>query len=164
RGDLAYYFQDSVAVNLGEATAIDAAALGSNRYVSVHGTPMASRTIEYSRVFGGDFAVFPLAGQRRIFVQAAVGERALQTSRREFSGRLVTMGELGGRLGAVRRAYEGIGEPVTAQTYVLLADEPPGSYSWALALAGLCIVFALINLLLLLRWFRPIRVQRRAAA
>ncbi len=164
RSDLAYFFGSSTVADLGEATELEPGTLASNRYVSVRGTPMASRTVEYTRLFGGDYEVFPLAGQRRIFVQRRVGEHASLEPRREFAGRLVTMGALGGRFAAVRRAYAAMGVPVTGETYVLLANEPPGSYSWALALAALCVLFALVNLLLLLRWFRPIRLERRARA
>lgn len=166
RSDLAYFTQSDTAVALGEATEVDPAALTSNAYVSVSGSPMASRTVEYSRLFGGTYAVFPLAGQRRVFVQVAADDpvRARQASRREFSGRLVTMAELGGRYASVRQHYESIGVPVTGETFVVLADEPPGSYGWAVGLAVLCLLFALINLLLLLRWFRPIRIEREITA
>lgn len=166
RTDLAYFTQSSQALSLGEATELDSAALRSNSYVSLSGSPMASRTVQYSRLFGGTYSVFPLAGQRRVFVQVAADDqvRARQASRRDFSGRLVTMADLGGRFASVRRHYEAIGIPVTGETFVLLADEPPGSYGWAVALAALCLLFALINLLLLMRWFRPIRIERKITA
>lgn len=164
RSDLAYFFQPSALTDLGEVTELEPRALVPNRYVSLRGTPMASRTVEYSRLFGGRYEVFPLAGQRRVFVQRRLDDGASTDARREFAGRLVTMGTLGGRFAAVRRAYAAMGMPVTGETYVLLADEPPGSYGWAVALAGLCVLFALVNLLLLLRWFRPIRLERRARA
>ena len=166
RTDLAYFAHGSQPVALGEATELDAAALSSNTYVSVSGSPMASRTIQYSRLFGGTYSVFPLAGQRRVFVQVASDDqvRARQASRRDFSGRLVTMADLGGRFASVRQHYETIGVPVTGETFVLLADEPPGSYGWAVGLALLCLLFGLINLLLLMRWFRPIRIERKLTA
>jgi len=164
RSDLAYFFQSSTVTDLGEATELAPAALVSNRYVSVRGTPMASRTVTYRRLFGGQYEVFPLAGQRRVFVQRRIDAAASQDARREFAGRLVTMGSLGGRFAAVRRAYAEMGVPVTAETFVLLADEPPTGYGWALALAALCVLFGFVNLLLLLRWFRPIRLERHARA
>ena len=166
RADLAYYFAADAPADLGEATELDPAALESNRYVRISGSPMASRTVHYSRLLGGSHTVFPLAGQRRGLVQVdaegAADDRTL--ARREFSGRLVTVGELGGRFGAVRRFLEGVDFPVTSETYVLLADRPPGSHGWALGLAGLCLLVVLLNLLLLLRWFRPIRLERHAEA
>lgn len=166
RTDIAYFGQGDQAVALGEATDVEGAALQSNTYVSVSGSPMASRTVQYSRLFGGTYSVFPLAGQRRVFVQVAADDqvRARQASRRDFSGRLVTMSELGGRFASVQQHYASIGVPVTGETFVLLADEPPGSYGWAVGLAALCFLFALINLLLLMRWFRPIRIERRIRA
>ncbi|HJK92923.1 MAG TPA: hypothetical protein RMH26_19480, partial [Polyangiaceae bacterium LLY-WYZ-15_(1-7)] len=102
RADLAYYFAADAPADLGEATELDPAALESNRYVRISGSPMASRTVHYSRLLGGSHTVFPLAGQRRVLVQVdaegAADDRTL--ARREFSGRLVTVGELGGRFGA----------------------------------------------------------------
>jgi hypothetical protein len=76
---------------------------------------------------------------------------------------LVTVGELGGRFSAVRRHFEAGDFPISAETYVLMVDEPPGSYLWSVGLAVLALLFVLANLLLLRRWFRPIRLERSAS-
>lgn len=159
RADLGYFFAEDMAVDLGEATAVDVASLAANSFVRVRGTPMASGTVHYQRVIGADtYAIFPLAGQRAIFV--SVPSESLRDearmARREWSGRLVTFGQLGGRLAGVRSYLrQRVGAPVTRDSYVLLADEPPGSYGWSLVLAGLCLVFVGVNLGLVVRWFRP---------
>ena len=166
RLDAAYFFASSAPVDLGEARSLGAADLETNRYVTVSGTPMAAYAIEYERLIGGErYGVFPLAGQRRLFVQVpldapGVGRTAAE---RTFSGRLVTFGELGGRVGALQHHLrEQMDVPVGGDTYLVMADDAPGSYVWALALLARCLAFALLDAWLLLRWFRPIRLEEEA--
>jgi len=161
RADLGYFFAEERAVDLGEATAVQVASLVTNSFVRVRGTPMASGTVHYQRVIGADtYAIFPLAGQRAIFVSVpteSLHDEA-RMARREWSGRLVTFGQLGGRLSGVRTyLHDQVNMPVTRDSYVLLADEPPGSYGWSLALAALCLLFVTVNLALVVRWFRPVK-------
>jgi hypothetical protein len=161
RTDLGYFFSEERAVDLGEATAVNVASLASNSFVRVSGTPMASGTVHYQRVIGTEtYAIFPLAGQRAIFVSVPTKslDAEARTARRQWSGRLVTFGQLGGRLAGVRSYLRAqVGMPVTRDSYVLLADEPPGSYGWSLVLAGLCLAFVAVNLALVVSWFRPVR-------
>lgn len=167
RSDLGYYFSEPTATDLGDVGAVDPADLSPNTFVRVSGTPMASGTVHYRRVlFGGTYAVFPLAGQRNVFVQVPVDgpEAERLMSRREFSGRLVTFGSLGGRFGEVRRYLDDtMAMPVSSESFLLLADEPPGSYGWVLFLMGLCVLFVAINGWLMVRWFRPVKPLREAA-
>ena len=122
---------------------------------------MASGTVHYQRLLGAEtYAIFPLAGQRAIFVSVPSESRddEARLARREWSGRLVTFSQLGGRLAGVRSYLrEQLGMPVTGDSFVLLADEPPASYGWALALAALCLAFVAVNLALVVRWFRPVK-------
>lgn len=168
RADVAYFFAPATATDLGEATAVDPAALGSNTYVRIEGTPSAAHTVRYGKLLSGTtYAVFPLAGQRDVFVQIPLSdaEDGRDMARREFSGRLVTFGELGGRFSQVRGYLgETMGVPVSSESFLILADEPPGSYGWALALAALCVLFVIVNVLLVLRWFRPLPAGDRAPA
>lgn len=156
RRDIAYFFSDSAPTRLGEAVDVRASSLAPNTFVAISGTPMASGTIEYERILGTTrYQLFPLAGQRTVFVQVPVGS---DPGRREFSGRLVTFGALE-RFASLREHLEHqTGASVADDAFVLLADQPPGSYVWSLGLAGLCGLFILLNLLLLARWFRPIRL------
>lgn len=162
RHDLAYFFASSQTVDLGDVRDVDPARLTPNSHVRVEGTPMMSRAVRYRRVLtGGEYVVFPLAGQRTVYVQ--VEDRDDAIARNEFSGRLVTFSQLGGRMSAVR-GYLGqeMRLPVSGDSFILLADEGPGSYAWAFMLALLCVLFVLIDVLLLLRWFRPLAAPERA--
>lgn len=132
RADVAYSFASSRVSNLGEATHAQLAELAPNTYVRVRGTPMLSRMVRFERgLFGDSYAIFPLAGQHQIYVQVPLS--ALQDPARaaqgEFSGRLLTFGQLGGRLRAAREYLQDeMGMPVTAESFVMLAEEPPASY------------------------------------
>lgn len=158
RADIAYFFQPATAVDLGEVTEVDPASLESNAYVRIEGTPMASKMVRYSRgLTGTELVLFPLAGQRHVFVQVPAEGADRTSSRREFTGRLVRFGDLSGRMSGVRAYLDRrLGLPVTSDTFVLMADEAPGSYAWALLLAALCALFVAIDVTLLFRWFRPL--------
>ncbi len=168
RKDVAYFFADGRVIDLGDVGGVDPAVLQPNTYVRVAGVPMASGTVRYTRIIGGStYAVFPLAGQRTVFVQIPIDgpddERML--SRREYVGRLVTFGQLAGRFGNVRSYLDGAMDmPVSSESFLVLADEPPGSYAWALALSALCLLFVLVNVWLMIRWFRPLPMGEPARA
>lgn len=158
RADLAYFFSDAAVVELGEATALDVRALEPGSFVRISGTPMASATVHYQSLVGGTtYAVFPLAGQRDVFVrvEAESADAEARAARRDFAGRLTTFGALGGRIAAVRGALrDRLGLPVTSETYLLLADEAPGDDVGVVALAALCLAFLGLNAWLAARWFR----------
>jgi hypothetical protein len=158
RADLAYFFAAREVVDLGEVTALDTRALEPGTFVRISGTPMASSTVHYQSLLGGTtYAVFPLAGQRDVFVRVAVdgADEEARAARRDFAGRLTTFGALGGRIGAVRNYLrDRLGLPVTSETYLLLADEAPGDDIGVLALAALCVGVIVLNVWLAVRWFR----------
>ncbi len=157
RHDLAYFLSSSETVELGPAIGVDPSGLTTNTHVSVTGHPMVSRAVRYRRILsGGAYVVFPLAGQRTIYVQVEDGPNAL--ARTEFSGRLVTFGELGGRVSTLEEYLAGPMElPVSDASFLVLADEAPGTYAWAALLALLCLLFIAIDVALIVRWFRPIK-------
>ncbi len=157
RLDIEYFFADETAHMAGEVVELDVATLTPNTFVTISGTPMASGMVRYSRA-SSEYAVFPLAGQRDVLVQVEVMGDA-QIAQREFTGRLVTVGDLGSRFSAVSGYLSGMGIPVSSESMVLLADEPPGTYGWALLLAALCLLFVVINIVMLLRWFRPLPAE-----
>jgi hypothetical protein len=163
RHDLAYFFAPSTTVDLGDVRSVEPASLEPNTHVRIQGTPMISRAVRYRRVLtGSTHLVFPLAGQRTVYVQ--VDDSAEAMAQNEFSGRLVTFSQLGSRIGAVEGYLgEELDLPVTGESFLLIADETPGSYAWALLLAGLCVLFVLVDLFLILRWFRPIDPDERDA-
>lgn len=168
RQDAAYRFSPERATDLGQVTAIDLSELESNRYVRVRGTPMLSRMVRFERALSGQrYAVFPLAGQRQIFVQVpldALGD-PMRGAQGEFRGRILTFGELGGRFRAVRDYLaRNMDMPVTAESFVVMAEEPPSAYSWAVGLAALCVLIIALMAFLLLRWFRPLATEAPAPA
>ncbi|MCA9606228.1 MAG: hypothetical protein KC619_11565 [Myxococcales bacterium] len=155
RHDLGYFFSSEPVVDLGDVTHVDPATLRTDVEVRVAGTPMLSRAVRYRRVLtGSEHVVFPLAGQRTIYVHAE--DSAASLARSEFTGRLVTFSELGGRIDIVEGYLAGdMGLPVSGESFLLLADEPPSSYAWSLLLAILCLLFVALDVWLLFRWFRP---------
>ncbi len=156
RHDVAYFFASASVTEVGEAARLAPATLSSNSFVDVSGTPMASQVVRYRRLLSGEtFVVFPLAGQRTVFVH--MPESEMTEPRQSYSGRLVTFGEMGGRLDGVRSFFSHeLGAPVTTESYVLLVDESPRTAWWAVALSIFCVLFVLVDLWLLVRWFRPL--------
>ncbi|MET0386508.1 MAG: hypothetical protein ABW321_11145 [Polyangiales bacterium] len=161
RSDMAYALLPNRAQLLGEAVELDPASLPQNAYVMVSGTPMLSAMVRFQAgLFGGEYTVFPLAGQRNVFVQ--VPTESLRDPRSaastEFAGRLVTFGELGGRFRVIREFLaQRMGLPVTAETYLVVADDPPRSHAWSLFFGTFCVAVIGLNIWLFSRWFRPIR-------
>jgi hypothetical protein len=165
RSDLSYALQPSHAIALGDAVELDPATLSSNAYVRVRGTPMLSGMVRFETgLWGSRQVVFPLAGQRNVFVQvaAATMDDPRTAARTEFAGRIITFGELGGRFRVVREYLaQRMGLPVTAETFLIIADDPPATHVWALLFAAFCISVVLFNIWLFSRWFRPLRPRAR---
>lgn len=157
RSDIAYSLVDPQPIELGPATAIAPQTLTSNSYVHLEGIPTVARAVRFQRGLGGTYRVFPLAGQRLIFVQTRdVGGESF--ARSEFSGRLVTFGELGGRYAELQRVMRReAGLPVGQEAYLLLDGEQPGAYTWTWLVAILCVAFALLDAYFIVRWFKPLR-------
>ncbi len=155
RRDLGFFFASGGVQELGDVTALSAASLTPNTLVSVEGTPLSGGAVRYRRVVTGEsYVVFPLAGQRTVFVHMT--EEAAAAPRTTYVGRLVHFSDLGSRLGSVRDYLsEAMDMPVTGESYVLLVDETPGTYWWALGLTLLCALFVLVDVYLIVRWFRP---------
>lgn len=163
RSDLAYAFSPERAIDVGDAKAVVPGALASNRYVRVSGTPMVSGMVRFkSGVFGTEHVVFPLAGQRNVFVQveAASLRDPKMGARSEFAGRLSTFDELGGRFRVVREFLsKRMDMPISGETYLVVADDPPGTHTWALLFAAFCVGVVGLNIWLFSRWFRPLRAR-----
>lgn len=160
RHDLGYFALSfrggAAATELGEATDLDAATLRPNSYVTIDGLPLSAGAVRFRRVLSGsEYVVFPLAGQRTVFVAIPASE--VSTPRSSWSGRLVTFRQLGGRMTAVESYFsESLGMPVSGESFVLLADETPRDYVWSAFLALLCAAFVAMNAYLIVRWFRRI--------
>jgi hypothetical protein len=155
RRDLGFFFSAGGVQELGDVTTVTGASLTPNTLVSIEGTPLSAGAVHYRRVVTGEsYVVFPLAGQRTVFVHLPEAEAS--SPRTEYVGRLVRFSDLGSRLGSVRDYLaDTMDMPVTGESYVLLVDETPGTYWWAVGLALLCALFVLVDVLLIVRWFRP---------
>lgn len=160
RSDLDYALQPSHAVALGDAVQLNPATLPENAYVRVRGTPMLSGMVRFETgLWGSRQVVFPLAGQRNVFVQVSAEslEDPRTASRTEFAGRMITFGELGGRFRVVREYLaQRMNLPVTGETFLIIADDPPATHVWALVFAAFCLGVVALNVWLFSRWFRPI--------
>jgi hypothetical protein len=49
-----------------------------------------------------------------------------------------------------------MGLPVTGESFVVLAEESPSAYGWAVALCALCASIMALALGLIVRWFKPL--------
>lgn len=159
RRDVAYFFAGGQPRALGEASAVRQADLIANSYATIHGSPMASSVVFFDRPLGGGhYALFPLAGQRNVYVQLPVASETAfaNSAASEFSGRLVPFEALGARADSLLEALRDNGMPATESSFVLLAEEPPGSYLWAVVLGALCLFAVGLNAGLLFWWFAPL--------
>jgi len=157
RADLSYSLSAKQAVDLGDVQALEARDLESNSYVRIEGIPTLARAVGFSQGLGSRFRVFPLAGQRTIYVQVE-DDGGESFARSEFTGRLVTFNDLGGRYADLANSLQReMHLPVTGESFLLLADEAPGSYGWTWIAFALCAAFVLLDVYFILRWFRPVR-------
>ena len=156
RHDLSYFFASPSILELGDVNELDPARLRPNTQVRISGTPGTARAVRYRRpLSGASYVVFPLAGQAAVYVQVEDTPEALAQS--DFSGRLVTFSQMGGRLGEVEEYFhQTMSTPISGESYLLIAGAGPASYAWALGLALLCLLVILLDLFFILRWFRPI--------
>jgi hypothetical protein len=157
RSDIAYTLGRAQPVDLAHIRQVEPSTLVSNSYVRLAGTPTIGRSVGFVRGFGTRYRVFPLSGQRTVYVQVrdSGGESFVRSA---YSGRLVTFDELGGRYTELARVMNrDAGLPVTGESFVLLADEPPTAYSWTLFVAFVCAAFVLLDVYFIVRWFRPVK-------
>lgn len=163
RGDMGYALAKPQPTDLLHVRTLEPSTLVSNSYVRIAGMPTLGHSIGFTRGFGTRYRVFPLAGQRTVFVQVRdTGGEAFVRS--EYSGRLVTFDDLGGRYRELARVMNrDAALPVTGESFVLLADEPPSSCTWTLFVAFICAAFVLLDVYFIVRWFRPVRWAQIAA-
>jgi hypothetical protein len=162
-GDMGYALSRAQPTDHGHVRTLEPSSLLSNSYVRLAGTPTLGHAVGFTRGFGTHYRVFPLAGQRTVFVQVRdTGGEAFVRS--EYSGRLVTFDDLGGRYRELARVMNrDAALPVTGESFVLLADEPPSTYTWTLFVALICSAFVLLDVYFIVRWFRPVRWAAIAA-
>lgn len=147
RADVRYFFAPDEAASLGAVTALDPARAEANQHVQIQGLPMRANTVRYKRLVSSDtYEVFPLAGQRVVFVQTVAGTTEPSgATPGTYTGRLVTFGMAGSRYAEVRRELERLGMQVSDESFLLLADQTPRDYAWAPLLALLFAAFLVTN-------------------
>lgn len=157
RDDMRYALAERTPTELGGIGSVAASDLVSNSYVSLGGVPTIARAVRFRRGLGSSYVVFPLAGQRTVFVQMPDdgGEGFVRS---EHSGRLVTFGSLGRRYAELVQVMRRDAElPVTEESFVLLAGEQPGDYTWTWLVGLACLVFAALDVFFIIRWFKPLK-------
>ena len=159
RGDMSYALSTRIPAKLGHVDKLEPSdgLLHRDAYVSVTGVPTIGRAVRFRRGLGATFLVMPFAGRRGAFLQVEDdgGEGFV---RPEYSGRLTTFGSLGGRyaqLAEVMRRDTGLN--VNEDSLLLLAGEQPGDYTWTWPIAFACVLFTVLDVLLIVRWFRPLK-------
>lgn len=163
RNDVRYALSATQPIELSHVRALAPSKLLSNSYVHVTGAPTIGHAVGFARGFGTRYRIFPLAGQRTLYVQVR-DDGGESFVRAEYSGRLVTFDELGGRYAEIARVMQReAGLPVTSESFLLLADESPVAYTWTLFVALVCVGFMLLDVYFIVRWFRPVKWANVAA-
>lgn len=157
RDDMAYAFAVRTPTELGDVRNLAAHQLASNSYVSVGGVPTIARTVRFRRGLSSAYVVFPLAGQRTIYIQMPDdgGEGFVRS---EYSGRLVTFASLGGRYAELAKVMrDDASLPVTEESFLLLAGEQPADYTWTWVVGVICALFGALDVYFIIRWFKPLK-------
>jgi hypothetical protein len=114
-GDMAYALHAEQPRDLGSATTLDPKSLASNTFVRMSGVPTVARAVQFRQGFGTVHRVFAPAGQHTVYVR--VQERGGESFvRSEFTGRLVTFGELGPRYAELAKVMQQQHMPVSSET------------------------------------------------
>lgn len=167
RVDLAYLFSDTSIVKLGNINEAKTASLPINRFVELEGAPMLSHAAEYrASSFGERRVITPFAGQRGVLISLpkAQFENPASLAGHRFTGRLLPMNKLRNMSSVREFLQRRANYPVSGDTLVFLASDAPRSQVSSALIAGLSLAFVIINLWLIVRWFRPLGASRSQQA
>jgi hypothetical protein len=156
-GEMGYALGRRQPVELGDVRKLAPAELPSNTYVPVTGIPTVARAVRFTKGLGTTYRIFPLAGQHNFYVQLedTGGESFVRS---EFSGRLVSFDDLGRRYADLAKVMErDTGAAVTADSFVLLADESPDDYTWTWLVGLFCVSLVMLDAYFIVRWFKPVK-------
>ena len=158
-GDMSYALAARVPAKLGPVDKLEPADALVHRdaFVNVTGVPTLGRAVRFRRGVGATYLVMPFAGPNGIFLQVEDdgGEGFV---RPEYSGRLTTFGSLGRRyaqLAEVLRRDTRLN--VSEDSLILLAGDQPKDYTWTWPIALACLLFTILDVFLIVRWFKPIK-------
>jgi len=157
--DMSYALSARIPAKLGQVDRLEPAdaRLHRDAYVTVTGVPTLGRAVRFRRGLGATYLVMPFAGRQGIFLQVEDdgGEGFV---RPEYSGRLTTFGSMGRRYAHLAEVLErDTGLSVNAESAILLAGEQPGDAAWTWPVALACLLFTVLDLFLIVRWFRPLK-------
>jgi hypothetical protein len=158
-GDMSYALSARVPAKLGQVDKLEPAdgRAHQDAYVNVTGVPTLGRAVRFRRGLGATYLVMPFAGKQGVFLQVEDdgGEGFV---RPEYNGRLTTFGSLGRRYAQLAEVMSrDTGLTVSEESLILLAGEQPGDYTWTWPIALACALFTVLDVLLIVRWFRPLK-------
>jgi hypothetical protein len=158
-GDMSYALSARVPAKLGHVDKLEPSDAYAHRdaYVNLTGVPTLGRAVRFRRGLGATYMVMPFAGRQGVFLQVEDdgGEGFV---RPEYNGRLTTFGSLGRRYAQLAEVISrDTGLSVNDDSLLLLAGEQPGDYTWTWPIAIFCALFTVLDVLLIVRWFRPLK-------
>lgn len=162
RRDVAFAFGPAAPQNVGELSTVAGTSLQENAFVRAHGTLGAAGAIRFERpLVEGSYRVAPVAGRTDLWVEMRVpegGENGRFVPDAEFTGRVVRLSGAGLKHRALDGAVSNaLGERVPDDAWLIVSDETPRGARGSIALAIMCLVFAVWNVAAIARLFRRVR-------
>jgi hypothetical protein len=169
RLEIVYFFMPSTPIELGDAMEIEPDELPANRYVTIEAWPNPTRVVKFTqRLRGGTFRMFPVVGQKKLFIQThTTDEEEEQTEGEEsslelgstYTGRLLRFGQLG--TSVTRSGYQNVRTffreklfvDITDDTWLLMDGMAPRG-AWNCVVFGFALVIlavGVINAVMLVR-------------
>lgn len=130
RLEVAYFFKPSTPVQLGDAMELNLENLPENAYVTVEAWPNPTRAVKYTqRLRGGLFRMFPVVGQKKLFIQTHIPEdKSTETEDSSslelgstYTGRLVRFGSIGS--GVTRSGYQKVRMFFRERLFIEITDD-----------------------------------------
>ncbi len=165
RQDLSYFASETAPTQLGKVNEVSTASLPLNRFVELEGAPMLAHAAKYrTSSFGETRVITPFAGQRGVLISLPESQfkdpSALAGHR--FTGRLIPMRSLSNMDSVKEFLKDRANYPVGSDTLVFIASDAPREQVGSVLLALLALAFIVINLWLIVRWFKPLPVKEDA--
>ncbi|MBI4701693.1 MAG: hypothetical protein HY744_11140 [Deltaproteobacteria bacterium] len=161
RGEAIYALVEHRPRELGDLGSVPLRAEHAGRFVRARATLDLSRSVRYRRLAERDgFRLAPVAGAPARWVQFRVPagySGAAFVAPDVLAGRLVRLGDFGGRHLGLGRALVRAGAPAAGEIWVLLDGDDPPSCEWVLALAALMLALAAWSLWGIVRVVRRVR-------
>lgn len=158
--DVRYALSGSEPRAVGELARLAPAADLSNEFVRADGTLRWGGAIRYSRPLESDsFQLVPVVGNERVWVELRIPKDAPSVAAPPvtFVGRLLPVASFAFGLGGLRRSMTATsGASIPPDAWVLVDGATPVSSQWTVALAGLLVLFAVYNLVMIARILRPL--------